>query len=123
MYANHSEYESRKDVAAAHRLAVLHGLNEGVWPEQPRPDPWLNRKMRSDVGLQSLERQIGLSAHDFQQAIAARSVVLSRATRDDEAATVPSRWLNRLLNLVGGLPDQGGKEAIRRCSFFNSFLS
>jgi len=28
---NSVEYEARKDLAAAHRLAVLHGLNEGVW--------------------------------------------------------------------------------------------
>ena len=26
-----SEYEARTDLAAAHRLAVQHGLNEGVW--------------------------------------------------------------------------------------------
>ncbi len=26
-----SEYEARTDLAAAHRLAVRHGLNEGVW--------------------------------------------------------------------------------------------
>ena len=28
---NSEEYEARLDVAAAHRLAVMHGLNEGVW--------------------------------------------------------------------------------------------
>lgn len=26
-----TDYEARKDLAAAHRLAVRHGLNEGVW--------------------------------------------------------------------------------------------
>lgn len=31
MLENSIELEARKDVAAAHRLAVLHGLNEGVW--------------------------------------------------------------------------------------------
>lgn len=31
MQKNSIEYEARKDLAAAHRLAVLHGLNEGVW--------------------------------------------------------------------------------------------
>ena len=53
-------------------LVILAGLNEGVWPEPPKPDPWLNRKMRQEVGLLLPERQIGLSAHDFQQAIAAK---------------------------------------------------
>ena len=31
MNSNSAEREARKDLAAAHRLAVLHGLNEGVW--------------------------------------------------------------------------------------------
>ncbi|MCC5954828.1 MAG: double-strand break repair protein AddB [Natronohydrobacter sp.] len=88
-------------------LVILAGLNEGIWPKSPDPDPWLNRRMRADAGLLLPERQIGLSAHDFQQAIAAREVVLSRAVRDAEAQTVPSRWLNRLTNLLNGLPEQG----------------
>lgn len=93
-------------------LVILAGLNEGVWPKAPEPDPWLNRRMRADAGLLLPERQIGLSAHDFEQAIAAPEVVLSRAIRDEQAPTVPSRWLNRLTNLVAGLPDQGGKAAL-----------
>ncbi|MDD7969822.1 PD-(D/E)XK nuclease family protein [Roseinatronobacter alkalisoli] len=92
-------------------LVILAGLNEGVWPKAPDPDPWLNRRMRADAGLLLPERQIGLSAHDFQQAIAAPEVVLSRAIRDAEAQTVPSRWLNRLSNLIRGLPQQGGTQA------------
>ena len=92
-------------------LVILGGLNDGVWPKSPDPDPWLNRKMRKDAGLLLPERQIGLSAHDFQQAIAAPRVVLTRSTRDAEAQTVPSRWLNRLGNLMAGLPDRNGPTA------------
>ncbi len=93
-------------------LVILAGLNEGVWPEMPAPDPWLNRKMRADLGLLLPERRIGLSAHDFQQAVGAPRVILSRARRDAESETVPSRWLNRLTNLMEGLPDQEGPEAL-----------
>ncbi|MCL4676705.1 MAG: hypothetical protein KJZ59_11995, partial [Pararhodobacter sp.] len=70
----------------------------------PKPDPWFNRPMRLAAGLLLPERQIGLSAHDFQQAIGGAEVVLAHATRNAEAETVPSRWLNRLTNLVAGLP-------------------
>lgn len=94
-------------------LVVLGGLNDGVWPKLPDPDPWLNRKMRKDAGLLLPERQIGLAAHDFQQAIGAPQVVLTRATRDAEAQTVPSRWLNRLQNLMAGLPQRSGEEALK----------
>ena len=89
-------------------LVILAGLNEGTWPEAPTPDPWLNRPLRKEAGLLLPERRIGLSAHDYQQAVCAREVILSRAVRSDEAETVPSRWINRLTNLLGGLIDQGG---------------
>jgi double-strand break repair protein AddB len=93
-------------------LVILGALNDGTWPELPAPDPWLNRTMRARAGLLMPERRIGLSAHDFQQAIAARQVVLSRARRDADAQTVPSRWLNRLVNLMAGLPEQDGPGAL-----------
>ena len=93
-------------------LVIAAGLNEGVWPKAPEPDPWLNRAMRAQAGLLLPDRQIGLSAHDFQQAVCAPRVVLSRAIRTAEAQTVPSRWLNRLTNLLRGLPAQGGAAAL-----------
>ncbi len=93
-------------------LVILGGLNDGVWPTLPPPDPWMNRRMRLDAGLLLPERRVGLAAHDFQQAIAAREVVLSRASRSAEAETVPSRWLNRITTLLSGLAETGGPEAL-----------
>lgn len=93
-------------------LLILGGLNEGSWPEAAAPDPWLNRQMRDKAGLLLPERRIGLSAHDFQQAVGAPEVWLTRATRSDDAETVPSRWLNRMTNLLQGLPGQGGPDAL-----------
>ncbi|KIC40956.1 helicase [Ruegeria sp. ANG-S4] len=93
-------------------LLILGGLNEGSWPEAPAPDPWLNRQMRDKAGLLLPERRIGLSAHDFQQAIGAAEVWLTRSVRSDDAETVASRWLNRLINLLQGLPDQGGPQSL-----------
>ena len=92
-------------------LVILGGLNDGAWPEAPPPDPWLNRKMRDRAGLLLPERRIGLSAHDYQQAVCAPEVWLTRAIRSEDAQTVPSRWLNRLSNLMNGLPRQGGNVA------------
>jgi double-strand break repair protein AddB len=92
-------------------LVILGGLNDGTWPEAPPPDPWLNRKMRNDAGLLLPERRVGLAAHDYQQAVCAREVWITRAIRSDDAETVPSRWVNRLGNLMSGLPKQGGVAA------------
>lgn len=99
-------------VGEAAGLVVLAGLNEGGWPQALPPDPWLSRPMRLAAGLTLPERRVGLAAHDFQQAVGAPQVVLSRARRDAEAETIPSRWLNRLVNLLGGLPDQEGPRAL-----------
>lgn len=98
----------------AHGTVILAGLNEGGWPQSLDPDPWLSRQMRLEAGLTLPERRIGLSAHDFQQGIAAEQVILTRARRDDTAETIPSRWLNRLTNLLAGLPGQGGDDALQK---------
>lgn len=84
-------------------IVFLAGLNDGVWPPLPTPDPWVNRAMRIKAKLLLPEHLIGLSAHDFQQAIASKEVWLTRSSRDSEAETLPSRWLNRLFNLLEGL--------------------
>ncbi|HYM01845.1 MAG TPA: double-strand break repair protein AddB, partial [Stellaceae bacterium] len=77
-------------------LMILGGLNDGTWPPQVESDPWLSRPMRRDFGLPPPERRIGIAAHDFAQALGARRVALTRATRVEGAPTVPSRWLLRI---------------------------
>ena len=93
-------------------LLVLGSLNEGTWPTESAIDPWLNRPMRQGFGLPAPERKIGLSAHDFQQAMGAPKVLLTRAERVDGAPTVPSRWLLRLDAFLTcaaeGLPSNAG---------------
>ena len=82
-------------------LMVLGGLTEGVWPPEARADPWLSRPMRKDLGLDLPERRIGLSAHDFVQALGAPEVILTRAARVAGAPTVASRFVQRLAAVVG----------------------
>ena len=77
-------------------LVVLGGLNEGNWPRDPDPDPWMSRPMQESFGLPLPERRIGLSAHDFVMAAAAPEVLLTRSEKSGGAPTVPSRWLSRL---------------------------
>jgi ATP-dependent helicase/nuclease subunit B len=83
-------------------ILILGGLNEGTWPPEARPSPWMSRPMMERFGLPPPERRIGLTAHDFAQAFSAPTVVLTRAVRVEGTPTVPSRWLLRLENLVKG---------------------
>ncbi len=80
---------------------VLGGLIEGIWPPQTRADPWLSRPMRHELGLDLPERRIGLSAHDFAQALGAPEVILTRAAKQGGAPTVASRFLQRLAAVAG----------------------
>jgi len=57
--------------------------------------------MRHALGLDQPERRIGLSAHDFTQALGAPLVILTRPAKLDGVPTVPSRFLRRLAAVAG----------------------
>jgi ATP-dependent helicase/nuclease subunit B len=90
---------------------VLGGMVEGTWPPETRSDPWLNRPMRHDLGLDLPERRIGLSAHDFAQSLGAKEVILTRAAKLSGAPTVASRFTQRLQAVAG---EARWKEALAR---------
>ncbi len=81
-------------------IVILGGLNEGKWPAQPDPGPWLNRTMRIIFGLQHPEREIGLSAHDFTQGFGNAKVYLTWSKRIEGSPQIPSRWILRLQNVL-----------------------
>ena len=83
---------------------VLGGLVESVWPPEPQSDPWLNRPMRQQLGLDLPERRIGLSAHDFAQSLGAKEVLLSYPAKREGTPVVVSRFVQRL-SAVAGQPD------------------
>src|SRR5690606_30670884 len=90
---------------------VLGGLNEGIWPPEAHSDAWLSRPMRKQLGLDLPERRIGLTAHDFAQAVCAREAIVSRARKQNGVETVASRFLQRLQALA---PEDAWKSARRR---------
>jgi ATP-dependent helicase/nuclease subunit B len=57
--------------------------------------------MRRTLGLDLPERRIGLTAHDFAQALGAREIVLSHAQKTGGAPTVASRFLQRVEAVAG----------------------
>ncbi len=75
---------------------VLGGLNETVWPPETKTDSFINRPMRTELGLSPPERRIGQTAHDFVQALGAGQVTLTRARKAGEAETIASRFWQRL---------------------------
>ncbi|WP_416907823.1 MAG: double-strand break repair protein AddB [Polymorphobacter sp.] len=88
-------------------LMILGGLNEGVWPALPAPDPWLAPAIRTRLGLPGAARAMGLAAQDFVRALGAGEVLLTRARRDASGPMRASRLLVRLDALAARLNDSG----------------
>ena len=87
---------------SADRL-ILGGFNEGAWPPRPEIDPWMNAEMRQAAGLPAHNWRTGLSAHDVWMAICAPEVIVTRALRNEDTVTTPSRWLQRLRAVLAAL--------------------
>ncbi len=93
-------------------LVICGGLNEGTWPQVPGPDPLLAPAVLRAMGVPGTEFRIGLSAHDLAGAMGAPEVVLSRARRDADGPTLPSRFLLRVEALLGELTGDHREERI-----------
>jgi ATP-dependent helicase/nuclease subunit B len=82
-------------------LVICGGLNEGSWPQVPAADALLAPAILRALGVPGAEFRIGLAAHDLAGCMGAPEVVLSRALRDAEGPTLPSRFLLRVEALLG----------------------
>ena len=82
-------------------VVICGGLNEGTWPQAPSPDPLLAPAILRALGMPGPEFRIGLAAHDLAGALGAPDVVLTRAIRDMDGPTIPSRFLLRIEALLG----------------------
>lgn len=80
---------------------IVGGLNEGSFPPIAEEDPFLNRAMRLDLGLQPPERRIGQSAHDYAMLAGHADLVFTRAARAGGQPAIPSRFLRRLEAFAG----------------------
>ena len=87
---------------SADRL-IIGGFNEGNWPPRPETDPWMNAEMRQSAGLLPHNWRSGLSAHDVWMAVCTPDVIVTRALRDGDVVTTPSRWLQRLEAVLAAL--------------------
>jgi ATP-dependent helicase/nuclease subunit B len=95
-------------------LVICGGLNEGSWPQSPSSDPLLAPAILRALGVPGAEFRIGLAAHDLAGALGAPEVVLSRALRDAEGPTLPSRFLLRVEALLGDdLAEEHREETIQ----------
>ncbi len=82
-------------------LVICGGLTEGVWPGSPKPDPLLPPAVLRQLGVPGADFRIGLAAHDLAACLGAPEVVLSWARRDEGAPVIPSRFVLRVMAMLG----------------------
>jgi len=93
-------------------LVICGGLNEGSWPGVSGSDALLAPAVLRALGVPGADFRIGLAAHDLAGAMGAPQVVLTRALRDKDGPTIPSRFLLRIEALLGDLADSHRERAI-----------
>lgn len=93
-------------------MVICGGLNEGSWPQIPGADALLAPGVLRALGVPGAEFRIGLAAHDLACAMGAPEVVLSRAQRDTDGPTLPSRFLLRVEALLGELAEEHRERVI-----------
>lgn len=93
-------------------LVICGGLVEGTWPPSIGADPVLAPAILRTLGIPGADFRIGLAAHDFAAALGAPEVVLSHATRDVSGPVVVSRFVLRIIAMLGSDPLAEENEAI-----------
>ncbi len=85
-------------------VVIVPHMNEGHWPKPIHHELWLNNAMRRQLGLDFVQRRIGLAAHDLSMLLKAPQIHLVRARKEQGAPTQPSRFFQRLqlgLSMIG----------------------
>jgi len=80
-------------------LVILGSLNENSWA-QTANSSWMSLEMKNKFGLQSSNRSIGQSAHDFCSLFCSKEVIITRPAKINGVQTVESPWISRILALL-----------------------
>ncbi|MHA1540486.1 MAG: PD-(D/E)XK nuclease family protein [Alphaproteobacteria bacterium] len=82
-------------------LVILSGLNENNFPRSTQDDPFFNEAMRTQLGLPSLSRKIGLMELDFAYVFSKKNVLLTRSITSGGSPTQASRFLEKITAFLG----------------------
>ncbi len=79
---------------------IIGGMNEGIWPQKIKTDPFMSRTMKKDFGLPASEKSVGITAFDLSSFLAAKEVFLTRSERSCGTPTDKSRYWLRFETLI-----------------------
>lgn len=102
--------ESRMQTAD---VVVLTGLNEGMFPATGYENPWLPRKIASEIGLPSPNHKVSLMALDFINLSCGTEVYWLRSKNSGGVQTQESRFLSRVIVARGAFDTSRGMDVLQ----------
>ena len=81
-------------------VVILASLNEGNWPGNVLPNPWLNKRMLKELGISNEEVTQNNYLNAFIEAFKVSKVFLTRSLKVGGASTIASRFLTNIWNLL-----------------------
>ena len=100
-------------------LVLLGGMNEGLWPLPPAPDPWLSPLMRSRLNLPSFAATLGEANRAFLSLSCNENVIITRSLRTGGTPQTPARML---LRLQAKLKTRGLENALENACAWRSWM-
>lgn len=85
-------------------LVIVCGLQRDVWPAAIAPDPWLNRALRSNVGLMDPQFPHAQAMHDISLLLHQPRVLLTFAHKTGGSPAMPSAIWQRMMALAERAP-------------------
>lgn len=82
-------------------LVIIANLNDTVYPQKDKSNPWMSKQMQKELGIDIRQRQIEYELNCFNLLVANSKVYLSRSRRSNNKINLPSPYLLNLKYLIG----------------------
>ena len=77
---------------------IISDMNEGSIPNKTSSDPWMNPKMRENIGLIDMSDKIGIEWYYFKNLLHRKRIYMTRAEKKNGVPTQTSRFLQELIS-------------------------
>jgi inactivated superfamily I helicase len=80
---------------------IIADMNEGSIPSKISLDPWMNNKIRENLGLLDMSEKIGIEWYHFKNLLGRKKIYITRSEKKNSTITTPSRFLQELISRRG----------------------
>ncbi len=80
---------------------IFADMNEGSIPTKISLDPWMNNKMRENLGLMDMSEKIGIEWYYFKNLLSRKKIYMTRSRKKNGSETLESRFIQELVSTGG----------------------